>query len=287
MARIDELLAAGRTFSFEFFPPKTPAGRVTLANTLRDLQPLAPSFVSVTYGAGGSTREWTHELVVGMLHTTTLNPMAHLTCVGHTRLELAEILVNYRRAGVENVLCLGGDPPKDSGIAYGELTFASELCELARAIGGFSVGAAAHPLTHPRSPDRASDRAQLAAKLEYADFAITQFFFRVEEYLSLVEDLAHLGCAKPVIPGIMPITNIASVKRMGELAGYPVPEEVVSRFQGLEDDPEAVRREGVQIAAELCEALLTEGAPGLHFITLNQSVATRELYANLGLTPSV
>src|SRR5581483_10546668 len=203
MARIDELLVAGRTFSFEFFPPKTPNARVTLANTLRDLQPLNPSFVSVTYGAGGSTRAWTHELVVGMLHTTTLNPMAHLTCVGHTRLELAEILVNYRRAGVENILCLGGDPPKDSGIGMGELTYATELCELARAIGGFSVGAAAHPLTHPRSPNRSSDRAFLAAKLELADFAITQFFFRVEEYLSLVSDLAELGCVKPVVPGIM------------------------------------------------------------------------------------
>ena len=283
MARIDELLAAGRTFSFEFFPPKTPAGRVTLANTLRDLQPLAPSFVSVTYGAGGSTREWTHELVVGMLHTTTLTPMAHLTCVGHSRLDLAEILVRYRRAGVENVLCLGGDPPKDSDIVMGELVYAAELVELARAVGGFSVGVAAHPLTHPRSPDRASDREWLASKLLGADFAITQFFFRIDEYLSLVDDLAALGCTKPVLPGIMPITNIASVKRMGELAGYPVPAEVVSRFDGLEDDPDAVRREGVQIAAELCEALLAEGAPGLHFITLNQSHATRELYASLGL----
>jgi methylenetetrahydrofolate reductase (NADPH) len=281
--RIDELLAAGRTFSFEFFPPKTPAARVTLADTLRDLQPLNPSFVSVTYGAGGSTREWTHELVVGMLHTTTLNPMAHLTCVGHSRLELAEILVRYRRAGIENVLCLGGDPPKGSDIVRGELEFADELVELAHAIGGFSVGVAAHPLTHPRSPDRASDRQWLAAKLATADFAITQFFFRVEEYLSLVDDLAKLGCTKPVLPGIMPITNLASVKRMGELAGYPVPDEVVRRFDGMEEDPDAVRREGVQIASELCEKLLAEGVPGLHFITLNQSRATREIYASLGL----
>jgi methylenetetrahydrofolate reductase (NADPH) len=283
MARIDEMLAAGRTFSFEFFPPKTPGARVTLANTLRDLQPLSPSFVSVTYGAGGSTREWTHELVVGMLHTTTLTPMAHLTCVGHSRLELAEILVRYRRSGVENILCLGGDPPKGSDIVRGELTHAVELAELAHAIGGFSVGVAAHPLTHPQSPDRASDRRWLASKLEEADFAITQFFFRVEEYLSLVADLAALGCTKPVVPGIMPITNISSVAKMGEMAGYPVPPEVVSRFDGLEDDADGVRRVGVEIAGELCEALLAAGAPGLHFITLNQSKATRELYANLGL----
>src|SRR5581483_11240339 len=137
MARIDEMLRAGRTFSFEFFPPKTPAARVTLANTLRDLQPLAPSFVSVTYGAGGSTREWTHELVVGMLHTTTLTPMAHLTCVGHSRLDLAEILVRYRRAGIDNILCLGGDPPKDSDDVAGELLYAYELATLAAAVGGF------------------------------------------------------------------------------------------------------------------------------------------------------
>jgi methylenetetrahydrofolate reductase (NADH) len=283
VARIGELLAAGRTFSFEFFPPKTPAARVTLAHTLRELEPLEPSFVSVTYGAGGSTREWTHEVVVGMLHTTTLNPMAHLTCVGHSRLDLAEILVRYRRAGVENVLCLGGDPPKGSDLTVGELVHADELVELARAIGGFSVGVAAHPLTHPRSPDRASDRKWLAAKLARADFAITQFFFRVEEYLSLVDDLARLGCDKPVLPGIMPITNLSSVERMGELAGYPVPPEVVARFDGLGDDPDAVRRTGVEIATELSQALLDEGAPGLHFITLNRSLATREIYASLGL----
>jgi methylenetetrahydrofolate reductase (NADPH) len=284
MARIDEMLAAGRTFSFEFFPPKTAAARITLANTLRELQPLNPSFVSVTYGAGGSTREWTHELVTGMLHTTTLTPMAHLTCVGHSRLDLAEILVRYRRAEVDNILCLGGDPPAGSDIPVGELNHADELVDLARAIGGFSIGVAAHPLTHPRSPDRASDRQWLAAKLLKADFAITQFFFRIEEYRSLVAELRALGCDKTVLPGIMPITNMASVARMGQLAGYPVPPEVVARFDGIEDDPDAVRAEGVRIAAELCDALLTEGAPGLHFITLNQSRATRELYADLGLT---
>jgi methylenetetrahydrofolate reductase (NADPH) len=287
VARIDELLAAGRTYSFEFFPPKTPAARTTLAHTLQELQPLEPSFVSVTYGAGGSTREWTHELVAGMLHTTTLNPMAHLTCVSHTRLELAEILVRYRRAGVENVLCLGGDPPRDrSDLAPGELAHASELVHLARAIGGFSIGVAAHPLTHPSSPDRASDRRWLAAKLEEADFAITQFFFRLDEYERLRDELDALGCRKPVVPGIMPITNMSSVARMGELVGYPVPPEVVARFDGLDDDPDAVRREGVAVATELCVGLLAAGAPGLHFITLNQSRATREIYAQLGLSPA-
>jgi len=283
VARIDELLAAGRTFSFEFFPPKTAAARLTLAHTLRELEPLEPSFVSVTYGAGGSTRAWTHELVAGMLHTTTLNPMAHLTCVGHSRLDLAEILVKYRRAGVDNVLCLGGDPPPDSGLPEGELPYAVDLVELARAVGGFAIGVAAHPAGHPRSPDRASDRRYLAAKLERADFGITQFFFRASEYLDMVDELHALGCETPVLPGIMPITNLASVARMSQLAGYPVPPEVVARFDGVEDDPDAVRQVGVEMASELCEELLSAGVPGLHFYTLNQSRATREVYERLGL----
>ncbi len=283
MARIDELLAAGRTFSFEFFPPKTAAARVTLAHTLRDLEALEPSFVSVTYGAGGSTREWTHDLVAGMLHTTTLNPMAHLTCVGHSRLDLAEILVRYRRAGLDNVLCLGGDPPAGLDLPEGELAHAIELVELARAVGGFAIGVAAHPAGHPRAADVAADRRFLAAKLGMADFGITQFFFRLEDYLRLLDDLGRIGCTVPVIPGIMPITNLASVERMGAMAGQPVPREVVARFEGFADDPEAVRRIGVEVAVELCEQLLGEGVPGLHFYTLNQSSATRQIYADLGL----
>jgi len=284
VARIHELLADGRTFSFEFFPPKTPAARTTLARTLHDLQPLEPSFVSVTYGAGGSTREWTHELVAGMLHTTTLNPMAHLTCVAHTRLDLAEILVRYRRAGVDNVMCLGGDPPAGMDLPRGELDHAIELVQLARAIGGFSIGVAAHPLAHPSSPDRGSDRHWTAAKLREADFAITQFFFRRDDYRRLVDDLAALGCDRPVIAGIMPITNIASVERMGRLAGHPVPPEVVARFEGHHAD--AVARIGVDVAVELCQQLLDDGVPGLHFYTLNQSRATRQIYAELGLSPA-
>ena len=286
MARIHELLADGRTFSFEFFPPKTPAARTTLARTLHDLQPLEPSFVSVTYGAGGSTREWTHELVAGMLHTTTLNPMAHLTCAAHTRLDLAEILVRYRRAGVDNVLCLGGDPPAGMDVPRGELDYAIELVRLARAIGGFSIGVAAHPLAHPSSPDRDTDRHWMAAKLREADFAITQFFFRRDDYRRLVEDLGALGCDRPVIAGIMPITNIASVERMGRLAGHPVPAEVVARFEGHQDDADAVARIGVDVAVELCQQLLDDGVPGLHFYTLNQSRATRQIYAELGLSPA-
>jgi methylenetetrahydrofolate reductase (NADPH) len=284
VARIVDLLAGGRTFSFEFFPPKTQAAHATLVRTLRELEPLTPSFVSVTYGAGGSTREWTHDLVVGILRTTSLTPMAHLTCAAHSRLDLAEILVRYRRAGIENVLCLGGDPPAGiPDLPATELAYALDLVELAHAIGGFSVGVAAHPLGHPRSDDRVGDRRRQAEKLVRADFAITQFFFRVEDYLRLVDELAGLGVDKPIVPGVMPITNLASVARMGAMAGHPVPDEVVSRFAGLEDDAAGVRRVGVEVATELCEKLLAQGAPGLHFYTLNQSAATREIYANLGL----
>ncbi|MGA2474536.1 MAG: methylenetetrahydrofolate reductase, partial [Acidimicrobiales bacterium] len=177
MTRIAELLAAGPTYSFEFFPPKNDKELATLARTIGELQPLEPSFVSVTYRGGAESRQRTFDLVSGMLHTTKLNPMAHLICVAHTRLELADILVSLRKAGVENLMALGGDPPEDPGAGPGELAFAAELVELAHAIGGFSVGVAAHPAGHPRSTDLRSDRDFLADKLELADFGVTQFFF--------------------------------------------------------------------------------------------------------------
>src|SRR5438874_345744 len=282
MVKISDLLAAGRTFSFEFFPPRTDDEQARLVKTLRDLEPLEPSFVSVTYRGGRSSRERTRDLVAGMLKTTSLTPMAHLTCVVHSRLELAEILIELRRAGVENVLALGGDPPpaEEEGIA--ELLYAVELVELARAIGGFSVGVAAHPEVHPRSEDRTADRRHVADKLRLADFAITQFFFRIDDYLQMMDELSARGVDKPVIPGIMPITNVKSIARMAELSGAAVPPEVVARFDGVEDRDE-MRRIGVDIATELCQALLDKGAPGLHFYTLNQSTATREIYGQLGL----
>jgi len=282
MTRIDDLLRAGRTFSFEFFPPRTDEERLVLVRSLRDLEALEPSFVSITYRGGRSSRQLTTDLVAGLRQTTSLTPMAHLICTGHSRLELADILVDLRKAGVENLMALGGDPPTDPDAVPGELEHASELVELARAIGGFSIGVAAHPIGHPRSPDRASDRRFLAEKLERADFAVTQFFYSVDEYVGLVEDLARLGMDKPVIPGIMPVTNLRSVPAMAAM-GAPVPAALAARLEGAGPDREAVRREGVTIFTELCEALLEAGAPGLHFYTLNRSTATREIYAGLGL----
>jgi methylenetetrahydrofolate reductase (NADPH) len=285
MALISDLLRQGATYSFEFFPPKNDAEQTTLVRTLRELEPLAPSFVSVTYRGGRESRQRTHDLVAGMLRTTTLTPMAHLICVAHTRLELAEILVSLRKAGVENLMALGGDPPTDPSAGPGELLYAVELVELARAIGGFSIGVAAHPAGHPSSPDMRSDRDQLAAKLRRADFGVTQFFFEVEQYVGLMDDLAERGVTTPVLPGIMPVTALRSVPRMAQM-GAALPSWAVTRLEeaSLRGGDEAVRQAGVGMATELCEKLLAAGAPGLHFYTLNRSSATREIYAALGLS---
>ena len=286
MTKIADLLSAGRTVSFEFFPPKSDAEADTLAATLRDLEPLDPSFVSVTYRGGAESRQRTYDLVTMMEAETTLTPMAHLICVAHTVAELTEILEQYREAGIENLMALGGDPPSDPGAIVGELTYASELVALARDIGGFSIGIAAHPAGHPRSTSMAEDRDRLAAKLSAADFAVTQFFFSLEEYTSLVEDLAERGVRKPVLPGIMPVTSITSVPRMADM-GAPVPQWAIDRLEAADavGGSAAVRAEGIVLATELCAGLLEAGAPGLHFYTLNRSLATREIAQSLGLAP--
>ena len=286
MTKIDEILARGPSYSFEFGPPRTEEAEAVLARTLADLEPLHPSYVSVTYGAGGSTRERTHELVVHILRDTTMTPMAHLTCACHTRAELVEIVNRYRDAGIENILALGGDPPRDLDLPPGELTYAVELVRLVREAGDFCIGVAAHPEPHPRSPSRAADRLHTAEKLAEADFAITQFFFSAEHYFELVESLRAHGVDKPVIPGIMPVTSIASVKRMAELQGSEFPAWLLAKLEAAGDEPGAVRRVGVEEATKLCRELLAGGAPGLHFYTMNRSGATLEIYEHLGLGPS-
>lgn len=283
MARIGDLLAAGRTFSFEFSPPKSANGSMSLGRTIAELEPLAPSFVSVTYGAGGSTREHTRDTVLWVKKETSIPPMAHLTCVGHTRTEINDIIDTYVSAGIENVLALAGDPPKDPADARpSDYAYATDLIEHLKGIADLSIGVAAHPEGHPRSPDMATDRRHLAQKLAMADFAVTQFFFDIDHYLSLVNDLADLGVTKPVVPGIMPVTNIAQVERMAELSGAAFPQWLRERLESG-TSAEDVRRIGVESATELCANLLEAGAPGLHFYTLNKSTATREIYAQLGL----
>jgi methylenetetrahydrofolate reductase (NADPH) len=288
VTRIDRLLAGGTTTSFEFFPPATDEGERVLRDALNELEPLRPSFVSVTYGAGGSTRDRTHRLVVDLLRRTAMTPMAHLTAVNHSVEELTDILERYRDANVENVLCLRGDPPRDATEARWELERANDLVALAREVGGerFAIGVAAHPEGHPLAEDLQSDRDHLASKLALADFGITQFFFRTSDYLSMIEDLADRGCDVPVIPGIMPVTNVRQIQRFAELSGAEVPRELADRLLAVEEDPREVRRVGVEVATELCQDLLEAGAPGLHFYTLNRSTATREIHANLGLAPA-
>jgi len=281
MTRIPDLLRSGRTYSFEFFPPRTPEAEATLEQTLVELAPLHPAFVSVTYGAGGSTRERTHDLVVNINRMTGMTAMAHLTCVGHSCADLEGIVGRYRDAGIDNILALGGDPPAGVELPPGELTYAVELVRLIRSVGDFAVGVAAHPEPHPRSPDLATDRRHTAEKLAEADFAITQFFFEPHHYFELVESLRALGVDKPVIPGIMPVLSVGAIKRMTELQGSSFPGWFEARLREVEDDPDAVRAVGIEEATKLCRALLDGGAPGLHFYTLNRSTATREIHALL------
>jgi methylenetetrahydrofolate reductase (NADPH) len=287
MAKIADLLAAGRTLSFEFGPPRTEEAERQLEKTLLALEPLQPSFVSVTYGAGGSTRDKTREIVLHIARDTSMTPMPHLTCVCHTRQEVVDIVAGYRDEGLENILALGGDPPLDAADeGPSDFRYAAELIEVVRELGDFSVGVAAHPELHPRSGgDRAADRRHLAAKLALADFGITQFFFRADDYWRMVDELAALGCHKPVLPGVIPVTNVSQVERFAALNGADFPADLAQRLYAVADRPDEVRRIGVEVATDLTRELLDGGAPGIHFYTLNFPRATKEIYANLGLKP--
>jgi methylenetetrahydrofolate reductase (NADPH) len=282
--KIHETLRHGTSYSFEFSPPRDDEMEAVLARTIRRLEPLRPSYVSVTYGAGGSTRERTHELVVDINRNTSMTAMAHLTCAAHRRDELVDIVTRYRDAGIENILALGGDPPKDIDLPPGELAHSIDLVRLVREHGDFSVGVAAHPEPHPRSESLESDRRHTAEKLREADFAITQFFFDARHYFDLVESLQALGVDKPVIAGIMPVTSLRLVARMAEMQGSEFPPWLAQKLEAVGDDPAAVRAVGVEEATKLCRTLLDGGVPGLHFYTLNRSNATREIYEQLGLT---
>ena len=285
--RIGDLIAeGGKSYSFEFFPPKDEDGERVLWQSIRDLEPLRPTFVSVTYGAGGSTREGTIRVTSRIAKETSLTPMAHLTCVGHTAEELRAILRAYAEGGVHNVMVLRGDPTDGPGTAWtateGGFNYASELVELVHSLDGFGIGVAAFPEGHRDAASLEADALVMRRKYDAgADFAVTEMFFRASDYFGLVERCAANGVDFPIIPGIMPITNLRSVERMTELSGRDVPPEVLARFEGV-TDPAEVRRIGIEVATELCDELLAGGAPGLHFYTLNRSKATREIYAGLG-----
>ena len=283
MTRIADLLAKGTSWSFEFFPPKTPEGLVAFDSAITGLAALEPSFVSVTYGALGATRDTTRDLVIRVNEEQSFPAMPHLTCVGHTRAELLELLESYRVGGVENILALAGDPPADGSDPGGDFVYATELIDLIREVGDFSVGVAAFPEIHPRSPDRATDRRFLAEKLAQADFAVSQFFFQADHYRQLVEELADLGCDTPVIPGVMPFVNVAGTRRMAAMNGSEIPAALQEQLDAVDGDPEATRRLGVQVASSLVSELLDIGVPGVHLYALNRADSIQEIYDALGL----
>jgi len=286
---IGALLAGGwRSFSFEFFPPKDEDGERVLWQSIRDLESLRPTFVSVTYGAGGTTRDRTIAITRRIARETTMLPMAHLTCVGHTEAELETILDSLEDSGVRNVLALRGDPPAGPRTAWvptrGGVDHACDLVSLVHR-RGLSVGVAAFPEGHVDAPSIEDDVKVLRAKQDAgAEFAITEMVLRAADYTSLVERCRAAGVEIPIVPGIMPILNLRSMTKMVELSGRAMPAEVVDRIMPLEDDPAALRAEGIRISTELCEELLAGGAPGLHFYTLNRSRATREIFAGLQIT---
>jgi methylenetetrahydrofolate reductase (NADPH) len=278
---------SGLTYSFEFFPPKDTEGEERLWAAMSQLESIAPDFISVTYGAGGSTRDRTIRItseITARIHVPTV---AHLTCVGSTRTELIEILGKYRSAGIKSILALRGDstggPRAPWTPTEGGLSHADELVTLAAEFGGFTIGVAAFPDGHPSSNGDIDKDVQVLLEKEKrgATFATTQFFFDVTKWKTLVDKLAAKGSTLPIIPGILPVTNVKQLNRMAELSGVPIPAHISESFSKIEDNADDVRKLGVEIATKLCQDLLEAGAPGLHFYTMNTSSATREIYSQI------
>jgi methylenetetrahydrofolate reductase (NADPH) len=295
---IRDLLATRRpSFSFEFFPPKTAASSEELYQTIRELEPLAPTFVSVTYGAGGGTRELTHDLVLRIKQTTAIPPVPHLTCVGHTRAEVEAILERYAAAGVDTILALRGDPPgnqPDYDWSQGEFQHAADLVRFIREFNasgrhpdprGFGIGVAGFPEGHPATPNRLLELEHLKAKIDAgADYICTQLFFDNHDFLDFRDRCDLAGIHVPILAGVMPVATLSGMRRMAELAaGARFPAKLLRALDRANGDAQAVERVGIHYAAQQCAGLLDEGVDGIHFYTLNKSRATREIYASLGL----
>ncbi len=284
--RISQMLAAGSpTISFEFFPPRDEAGFASLFKTIEALKPLHPSYVSVTYGAGGSTRRRTIELVRRIKHEIGIESMAHLTCVGASRAEIARILDVLETGGVENLLPLRGDPPKDRGrfepVPDG-FRYASELVAFIRGNYGFCLGGACYPETHPEATSPEADLASLKRKVDSgAEFLITQLFFDNGDFLRFRDRVEAIGIRVPILAGIMPVRSLEQTRRFASMCGARIPSGLLSRLEAVSDTPADVRRVGIDHATAQCRALLSEGVAGLHFYTLNRSTATIAIYRNI------
>jgi methylenetetrahydrofolate reductase (NADPH) len=275
------------SYSFEFFPPKDLEGEERLWAAIEGLKSIAPDFVSVTYGAGGSTRDRSIRIAQEITQRTGISTVAHLTCVGSTRDELLSILQSYKDAGITSILALRGDPAGGPSAPWlsteNGLNHADELVQLAADFGGFSIGVAAFPDGHPASGGDFDKDVDVLIRKEQlgATFATTQFFFEANRYMQLVEKLEARGSKLTIIPGILPVTNVKLLHRMAELGGTPIPTHIADAFAQVESDPHAVRSLGVEIATSLCQELLAAGAPGLHFYTMNSSTATQDIYRKL------
>ncbi|TVS03554.1 MAG: methylenetetrahydrofolate reductase [NAD(P)H] [Phycisphaerales bacterium] len=294
----DIFVQQNRTCSFEFFPPKTDPAAEELFGTLTQFQTLRPSFVSVTYGAGGSTRERTHGLVLRMKRETALDPVPHLTCVCHDETEIGKVLERYAEAGISNIMALRGDEPKDYDGKAGSFPFATDLVRFIRKFGergghadkrGFGIGVAGYPEGHPSTPNRLLEMDYLKAKVDAgADAIVTQLFFDNHDFYDFRERCELAGIRVPIIAGIMPITSIKGMKRMAELAaGARYPASLIRAMNRTDGSDEAAKRVGVHWATEQCRDLLDHQVDGLHFYTLNRSTATRDIYASLGVKDSL